>query len=301
MGLLDGLKRTLNIGGCMLTIRTDRSPHPQGATVQGEVSVRGGSMDQSAQSLKILLEEFWTESRGSGKNRHTETVYRTRDSLTLHEKLTILPGGELSCPFTLTLPLNSRLSTSTTGWRLKAVMDIPKAVDPATTLILKVAEAPELRAIADACEQRIDFTEKPKSWRWAKDGSTTFRMLPSEAMKADFDHLDFNLTLVNRCGSVNGRIIFNLQEKCFKDYLKAIVGKDRVTKAIELTRAQIFLPDGNVNADEIGKQVGPMIAEIIAMRQQQLYPQATERKTSSASPAGKKSTVKEFDPKSLDN
>lgn len=307
MGILDGLKRTLNIGGCLLTIRTDGISYRQGAIIQGEVTVRGGTMDQTAKTLTILLEEYWTESRGSGKNRRTETVYKTRDSRLLRENLTILPGGELSNSFTLTLPLNSRLSTSATGWRLKAVMDIPMAVDPATTLILKVGEAPELRAIVDACEQRLDFTEKKNSWRWTQDGYTSVRLLPTEVMKAEFDHFDLSLALTNRNGTVGGRVTFNLQEKSFKDYFKALVGKDRVTKDVQWTRAQIFLPDGAVNSEAIGQQIAPMIAEIIAQRQQQLYPQAIGGKPSAASSAPsapaarKKAKVKEFDPKSLDN
>jgi hypothetical protein len=69
MGFLDDVKRAFNIGGCKLTINTNGLSFPQGTPVEGTVHLERGGLDQTCSLMSIELEEFWTESRGSGKNR----------------------------------------------------------------------------------------------------------------------------------------------------------------------------------------------------------------------------------------
>lgn len=299
MGILDGLKRTLNIGGCRVLLALDQDTYPQGALVSGTVSIWGGEFEQRATNLAIVLEEFWTEPQ----NKHRKTVFRTRVRKLLHQDLAIPANGEQDFPFALPLPINARLTTGPTGWRLKVDLEIAQALDPSVNLNLAVHEAPEFRALAEACAQDLDFTERPNSWRWAKDGFTSFPMFPTAAMKAEFDRLTFRLTLTEPERNLRGTITFDLQEKSFQDWAKALFGMDQMQKELSLSREQVLLPEGTPNFAEIARVIRPMLAEIVRLRTQFLDLPPTSRKDRSPGQAKvtKATPSQEFDPKCLDN
>jgi hypothetical protein len=308
MGLLDAVRRAFNIGGCRLVIETDSPFHPQGSLVDGAVHLEGGGLDQTCNSMCIELEEFWTESRGSGKNRSRVTVYRTREKQVLGKNLSILPGDRSSYPFSLKLPGNSRLSTSTTGWRLKVSLDISDAIDPRSTLNLKVTGAAEFKAIAAACVEVFQMREKDNSWKWDDSRSTYFRMLPSEEMKREFDYIAFSLHQVENTGGVRGKIIFNLQEKSFKDYLKAMLFMDRIEKPLVLSRDQLFRADGTVDCAAIQNIIEPAILEIVEARSQYEGTRQPEITAGEIIPKAEanlsipsRKIQKEFDPRKLDD
>ena len=308
MGFLDDVKRAFNIGGCKLMINANSPSYPQGAAVEGTAYLEGGGLDQTCLSLCIELEEFWTESRGSGKNSRRVTVYRVREKQVLGKNLSILPGDKSSYQFSLKLPANSRLSTSTTGWRLKVSLDIPGAIDPRSTLNLKVTGATEFKAVSDAYSEIFQMREKENSWKWDDSQSTYFRMLPSEEMKREFDYIAFSLHQVEGTGGVRGKIIFNLQEKSFNDYLKAMLFMDRIEKPLVLGREQLFCTDGTVNCVAMQNIIEPEIREIAKSRSQYektQQPEIVVRETFSGSPLKSaipsKKVQKEFDPRKLDD
>jgi len=264
MGILDSIMRTFNIGGCRLVIGGLARSVPQGGAVTGELEVTGGRNESRCNALTIDLEEFWTESRGSGKNRRQTTVYASRGRQVLARQASFMADDRRSYPFSLRLPENSRLSTSSTGWRVKAAMDIPGIIDPTCALRLNVTPAEVFRAVSAACAARFRLRESEKSWRWGKDGQTTFRMLPDDELRAEFDHLDFRLRQAK--GGVAGKVVFNLQEKCLKDYLKAMLMMDRVEKAIHLPGNVLCRPDGSMDIEAIADAVDAMMREIIKAR-----------------------------------
>ncbi len=308
MGLLDTVMRAFNIGGCKLMIKTKSPFQPQSSLVEGEIHIEGGGLDQTCNSMCIELEEFWTESRGSGKNRSRVTVFRTRERQSLGRNLSILPGDISSYEFSLKLPANSRLSTSSTGWRLKVSLDIPGAIDPCSTLKLNVTGAAEFKAISAACCEIFQMREKENSWKWDDSMYTYFRLLPSEEMRREFDYVSFCLHQIENTGGVSGKIVFNLQEKSFKDYLKAMLFMDRIEKSLVLTADQIFLPDGTVNRIAMQNIIEPMILSISESRNQYGKTNQTEiagmvefsRKPPKPAAPTKK-TQKEFDPRKLDD
>jgi sporulation-control protein spo0M len=308
MGFLDDVKRAFNIGGCKLVINTNGLSFPQGTPVEGTVHLEGGGLDQNCSLMSIELEEFWTESRGSGKNRRRVTVYRTREREILGRDISILPGDRASYEFQLNLPSNSRLSTSTTGWRLKVSLDIPGAIDPSSTLILKVTGAAEFKAISAACSELFQMREKENSWKWDDTQSTYFRLLPSEEMSREFDYIAFSLHQIESTGGVRGKIIFNLQEKSFKDYLKAMLFMDRIEKPLLLSREQLFSDAGTVNCSAIQGIIEPVIREIVQSRNQydkiqnqEIIARQITPGTPLKSAIPSKKTQKEFDPRALDD
>ncbi len=330
MGLLDAVKRAFNIGGCRLTINTNKPFYPQGSLVDGEIHLEGGGLDQICNLMCVELEEFWTETRGSGEDRKKMTVFRTRDRVVLGREISILPGDSSSYEFSLKLPINSRLSTSTTGWRLKVSLDIPGLINPCSisspgfsfkvsldipslikpcsTLNIKVTGAEEFKAISTACSEIFQMREKDNSWKWVKEQFTYFRMLPSDEMKREFDYIAFSLRQIENTGGVYGKIIFNLQEKSFMDYLKAMLFMDRIEKPLVLNRDQIFCNDGTVNRIAIQSIIESLILEIIHSRSQYEKTQQPEiivKKIISETPLKSrippKKPPKEFDPRKLDD
>ena len=335
MGLFESIMRGLNIGGCNISVHTDKQAYQQGTQISGKVIVKGGKIPQAGNAIFIELEEFWTEQRrdgigshtgsgvhiGSGRGSQTVTVYKVRDAEAFKD-FSITPGEEQNFDFNLNLPLNSRLSTSSTGWNIKVTIDIPNAVDPACRARLNIIPAVEFIAIATACEE-IQFTLKPKSWKWAKDSKTYFRLLPSEEMNKEFDYIAFNLYQLASTGGVTGTILFNLQEKSFMDYLKAMFLQDRIEKPFSLRREQIFLEDGAINCEGIINVIKPSMDQIIKSRNEydgktpgSPKPEAPSRPSAPVTPgkkdfAGndlaksqskqKRTPEKEFDPKKLDD
>lgn len=290
-----------------MTINPDSLYCPQASFVEGEIRLEGGGLDQTCNSMRIELEEYWTETRGSGKSRKRVTVYRTRDSQLLGRNISILPGERSAYEFSLKLPANSRLSTSASGWRLKVSLDIPGTIDPSSILNLNVTAAPEFKAVSAACVELYQMREKENSWKWDDSRNTSFRMLPSVEMGREFDYIAFSLHQVENTGGVQGKIIFNLQEKSFKDYLKAMFFMDRMEKPLVLTRDQLFCADGTVNHLAIRDIIEPLIREIAEARsqygrtlEQEIAPKGTVRKMPPKPAIPVKKPQKEFDPRKLD-
>ncbi len=78
-----------------------------------------------------------------------------------------------------------------------------------------------------------------------KSSWTRFRLTPPDALKTEFDFLDLVMGQLED-GGVEGDVIFDLQEKSIMDYLKAMVGRDKVRTNFRLTRSQLYAEDGNL-------------------------------------------------------
>jgi hypothetical protein len=176
---------------------------------------------------------------------------------------------------------------------------------------INVIPSAEFKAIAGACIDAFQMKEKTNSWKWNIDRTTYFQMLPSEDLYIEFDYIAFQLQQMDDTGGVRGKIIFNLQEKSFKDYFKALFMMDRIEKKFDLPREQIFQEDGSVNVKSIQSIVEPMLREITAARSEyaekkpsvtgakatEIYSNKGSRSVSTVKPA---KPNKAFDPKNLD-
>lgn len=266
MGLLDGLKKAFNIGGAQISVELPQDAFHQGENISGLVIITGSDREVAGDKITAELEEYWTESRGTGKNRRTVTVRKTRDYKILEEPFRIEPGAEYSYDFNLKLPMNSRMPTNSTGWNLKVNLDIPMALDPHHIIKLKLLPAKEFLAVTGAMCAKLGFQENMRKsgvWR-VGDSSTYMRVDPPEDLRKEFDYIAFQLRQTS--DGITGEIIYNLQEKKFTDYLKAVVGMDKITEHIQLSNEQLFVPDGNINIQEITAPIDKRIQEIIAER-----------------------------------
>jgi hypothetical protein len=241
MGFITSLKRTFNVGGCAISIVTDARIVRQGGTVAGEVEVRGGGYTQEARALRITLVEFWTESRGSGKNRRTVTVTRQEATETLACPFAITAGQSVSLPFRLALPPDARLSEpgESTGWRLVVEMDVPGAIDPSGSNDLRVEPAEALLELVKLWGEVLHWPEIPARRSWdPKARSTRFRFNPPPELGQEFDFLDLACAPLHG-GDWQASMSFDLQEKGLLDRLAALVNLDKAASGMLIPAAAL--------------------------------------------------------------
>ena len=241
MGFITSLKRTFNVGGCGIAIVTDASIVRQGGTIAGEVEVRGGGYTQEARALRIALVEFWTESRGHGKNRETVTVTRQEATETLACPFSITAGQDVVLPFRLALPLDARLSEpgESTGWRLVVEMDVPGAIDPTGSHDLRVEPAEALLELVKLWGEVLHWPEIPARRSWdAKARSTRFRFNPPPELGQEFDFLDLACAPLHG-GDWQASMSFDLQEKGLLDRLAALVNLDKAARGMRIPAAAL--------------------------------------------------------------
>lgn len=264
MGFLETIKRTFNISGTEITVVTEDDVYSQFDQVSGKVIIKGGEYKQSGNSIRLELQEFWTERRTSGKSTTTVTVHKTHESVTFADEFSVQPRSEQSYDFKVQLPMNCRISTKETGWCLLITMDIPRAVDPTEMFILKVEPAEEFMAIIHTCESDMRFQEVLRYRKWKKSTNvTSFRLIPPKVLLSELDYLRLELCQTEN-GSVRGSLVFDLQEKSVTDYFKAIFNMDQVEKSVNLAPDQIFLPDNQANTEAITQVIGKCLQEVIS-------------------------------------
>ncbi len=266
MGILEGLKRTLNIAGSKIIVVTEDQIYSQGDSVRGEVEVIAPDYRLAGNSINLELKEFWTETRSTGKTTTTVTVHETHEKVAFEGIFDYESESRHRFPFDVELPRNCRISTPHTGWCLTVSLEIPRAVDPSERIVLEVQPAKEFLAIVEVCEESLRFREKQKSRQWnTRSSKTYFRLLPPEAMESELDYLAFEMSQ-GEDGGVEGDLIFNLQEKSVADYVKAIVGKDKIKKRFHRSSSQLYSQDGRVNREGIAELLKGFMKEVIDQR-----------------------------------
>ena len=269
MDVLEGLKRTFNIAGSKIVVVLEDEIYSQFDLIRGQVVVTAPEYKLAGNGINLELKEFWTEVMPTGTTITTVTVYKTHAEVALLGSIDFEPGSEHRFSFEVGLPENCRISTSDTGWRLVVTMDIPNAIDSKEGVVLEVQPAEEFLAIIEVCEESLRFQEREKSRGWNPDsGRTYFRLLPPEMLKQELDYLAFEMSRAED-GSVEGDLIFNLQEKSIADYFKAIMGKDKIRKHFHLASSQLYHQDGSVRSDDISLVIGRALKEVMMDRRNQ--------------------------------
>ena len=89
--------------------------------------------------------------------------------------------------------------------------------------------------------------------------------MPPEVLKSELDYMAFQISQAED-GSVEGDLIFNLQEKSIADYFKAIIGRDKIRKPLHLASSQLYAQDGSVRGGEIAESIMSSLREVIEPR-----------------------------------
>ncbi len=276
MGILEGLKRTLNIAGAKIIVALENNKISQSDLIKGGVVVTAPEYRLSGSSIKIELQEFYTDKEERQKlwipgQRDTPailevTINKTHAEVGLLGAFDFEPKSEHRFPFEVRVPRNCRISTANTktGWQLAVTMDIPKAKDPEIKVLLKIQPAKAFLAIVKVCEEKLGFQLKSTNW-YSRTSRTYFHLSPLEALRPELDSLQVGMGQ-EEGGDVEGVLTFNLKEKSIGDYFKAFMGKDLIKRNFRLAISQIFSNDGNVNRGEIAKVIGDAVREVTGQR-----------------------------------
>ncbi|MGV6850753.1 MAG: sporulation protein [bacterium] len=234
MSAFNQLKQKLNVNGPRIEISTNTHVYHQSDRINGTVHITAPDYRIFGNSIKISLKDFWTEVTSNGKSTQTRTVHKIISQTELQGSFELESLFEYTFPFQFDLPNNCRLSTRGEGLCLIVSLDIPKAIDPQKRQLIEVVPSPSIMTIIQACEQKLGFSEKIKSRKWNKKTlKTTVRLQPPESLESELDYLAFSL-LQSENGGVLGEIIFNLQEHSIGDYLKAMLGKDKISQPFKI-------------------------------------------------------------------
>jgi len=251
MKILESLKRILNLSGAEIRVVSEKSVFFQSDNIIGEVIITAPEYELTGNSIKLQLKEYWIFNPKPGEYTQPVTEYKTRTEIILEQSFAFEPKTEHKYPFEIQLPMNCRITSGGAGWCLDITMDIPQAIDPFKSFIVSVHPAKEFLAIITAFEKVVKLQEDKNSRHWKYlSKRTLFRLLPPQEHRSKLDYLAFELVQTEKSG-VSGKIKFNLEEKTTIDYLKKLIGANKVENRFELTASQIFLPDGNINEKEI--------------------------------------------------
>ncbi len=272
MGIVKTLKKSFNINGIEISISANKPVYSQNDEIAGKIVLRSGEYDLSGNSLKIELQEFWTETTGAtaAGARITETKYKSHQEVQLSPKISIPPHSTESYPFRVRLPKNCRISTKTTifgvsfnsGWCLKVTLDLPFAINPLEKMELKVEPAEEFLSIIQACESKLHFEEKLGNRRWNESTARMhFLLIPSEELKPIIKHIVIAVQQ-NEDKSVSGCLLIDLQQKSIINHLKKFFLGYHTKRAFKIGREQIYLSTGETNQKEIAETISTTIQQI---------------------------------------
>jgi sporulation-control protein spo0M len=255
MGIFDRISRAFNIGGVAVTVDVEGDEFPQGSRVRGRVRLVGGSFEQTATSVMAVFEEFWHESRGSGKSRRRVLVAHTVAQKTLAEPCVIAKGATQTFDFDFPLPANARLSDPDEGFRVRVALDIPGQVDPSGFAKVTVVPSAAIQGLSAAMVRHLSFRDGRRRFS-ASDRLTTVRMHPPQELKTHIGHID--LICHHTSSGLAVDVAVDLQEHSLMDYLKAMVGKD-----VKHFSAQFSTADIEGDGESAARCIGDIITQAV--------------------------------------
>lgn len=272
-----GQSRDLTISGHEVVLELDDEVISQGDVISGAVVVIPTG-EREVGKVSIRLREHWRQvepdERVDGLTTRARSRVHAKAKLKKFESSTIVRKRDFSvqlmqaqrCRFEFQLPRNARVSTDAAGWMLEVSLKGSPSVHPDVDLMkLDVRVAEEVQAVLDAWVERLKFTEDRARRRWEHQGLTTkVSLMPPKALAGEFDGVDLELRQ-GEGGAVEGRVIFDLEEKSVADYLRAAVGSDRISREIALSHEQVFV-DGAVDLDGIAQVFRTLLAGVLAER-----------------------------------
>ncbi len=67
-------------------------------------------------------------------------------------------------------------------------------------------------------------------------------------------------------GSVQGTLVFDLQEQSARDYFAAVFNQDQIERPFELSKDQIISTDGTTNYRTISEVIAKALQEVLDQR-----------------------------------
>jgi hypothetical protein len=271
---MPGLKKELSVSGHTVIVEVDDEVISQGDRVQGTLTVIPQG-ERELGDLDIRMREYHRQVEDAEDTLTTRTRTRTHEQVTLveFESRTIVRKHQFSVQleqarcysFSLKLPRNCRPSTAAGGWQLSVSMPNESGLYPDTDMVrLNVSLGEEMQAILDTFVG-LKFVEDPSRRSWdSRSLVTQIWLNPPKVLAGELDGVALELRQGD-AGTVEGSLIFDLQEKSVADYLKSLVQQDLVRRELSDV-PQLFLEGGHRNAEGLSKMLGDMLNGVLTGR-----------------------------------
>lgn len=143
----------LGVGSASVDLRLDRSDVEQGGTLDAEVVVEGGWVEQEVEGIKYAVRSEYAVETDEGETHETHTLAEGR----LADGFTIGSGEQRTFEATVDIPLETPTSRGSDEVWIDTALDIEWANDPEDSDRLRVEPGPRLAASLEAIDA-LGFT-----------------------------------------------------------------------------------------------------------------------------------------------
>jgi len=252
----------------------DKTRYHQGDLINCELYLKGNGNERSVNVLRIMLEATKVRTAGNGYTKaagrkHLQTVeIDTAVDLDQHDPLLL--------PFTLQLPQSISFTDSTLCWSISVELKKGTGSIVSVTRHFQVLPQKILMEILATVESSLGFKENLHVRHWLEDSQKTrFLLEPDYRYKKHLDYVQLEIRETDT-GDIEGQFEFDLQERVLTDYVKAILGKDKVHLPFLLKSEELFENTGSMNPEAVTLYFQNEIDRALNSREQRSLPQADE-------------------------
>lgn len=264
MKVFNSIKRILNISGPQIDMVTRDSEYYPADLIRGELLITAPDYRQDIRSITINLKEFWVEYLAGAGNRlgNRADRYRQHDSRTVVGYYVFNPGMKYQFPFEIRLPVNCRVSSKESGWRLGIVVSAAGFSVYRADFNIIVQLSKVLQEIIGAIERDAKFAEVPRGRKYLTDLSETrFIFRPPDHLQAEIQYLELGLSFTDE-GGIKGNMLFNTNKGGTFSQFASNTGEN-VPYEFFVKPTQLFDSNGRVDSRTITNLISDGLMETL--------------------------------------
>jgi hypothetical protein len=258
-------KRILNIGGPQIDLVTQDSEYFPSEWIRGELLITAPEYRQKIKSIIINLEDFWNESVVSGTRATRASRYHRHDSVTIVNDFVFLPRIKYQFPFEIQLPINCRVSSEESGWRLDVVISAFGSPVSRADFNVDVQLSNVLQKIIEAIETDTKFVEVPRGRKYIPETSATrFVFLPIAHLQSVLQYFMLDVSLTEE-GGIKGNMLLHMSESGFLSLLTKDTDAN-YSHEYQIKPTQLFDSEGQIEMRTITNVISDKLMEVHASK-----------------------------------
>ena len=223
----------------------------------GMLELYGGIVPQRIQAISISLVEHWSENKKWRSRNHGAS--------TLVKDVPVQPDTRAAYPFEFQIPDNARLTHGTDGWRLAAIGNISRALDPRASIELQVGIHAEIRAVQAAMAElgfnRTGFHRPYLTAPPAHEARSHYRAGP--LLESYLDGATLRLWVEDQ--NVVGTAVIHFHDSGIAERVKGLVGGSKVEVPLEMPREALLTTDGQPEVEGAKLWLANMLDDMIVL------------------------------------
>ena len=204
--MLSIIKRILNINGPKIDLVTQDSKYYPSDVIKGEVLIAAPDYRQNVIAITLTLEEFWV-----GYRRYSSR-YLKHTSITLASCFVFNPSMQYNFPFEVQLPINCRVSSETSGWRLGIIINTRGLFVSRAEFDIDVKLSKVLQRIIESVERNTKSTEVVRGRKYDPHTSESlFVFRPPDYLQSELQYYELDISFLEEA-SVKVNILITLND-----------------------------------------------------------------------------------------